>query len=87
MKKLLILVLRRFLDPNTNYENIVGLIVHCLPLLVVNVFAIERIFESMFDFAEFTVHLIPSSAVLKTLTKKYIFRIGNEKLYSFVGLS
>lgn len=87
MKKLLILVLRRFLDPNTNYENIVGLIVHCLPLLVVNVFAIERIFESMFDFAEFTVHVIPSSAVLKTLTKKYILRIGNEKLYSFVGLS
>lgn len=85
MKKLLIFVLRRF--PNTNYENIVGLIVHCLPLLVVNVFAIERIFESMFDFAEFTVHVIPSSAVLKTLTKKYIFRIGNEKLYSFVGLS
>ena len=70
-EKLLILVLRRFLDPNTNYENIVGLIVHCLPLLVVNVFAIERIFESMFDFAEFqTVHVIPSSAVLKTLTKK-----------------
>ena len=87
MKKLLILVLRRFLDPNTNYENIVGLIVHCLPLLVVNVFAIERIFESMFDFAEFTVHVIPSSAVLQTLTKKYIFRIGNEKLYLFVGLS
>ena len=64
MKKLLILVLRRFLDPNTDYENIVGLILHCLPLLVVNVFAIERIFESMFDFAEFTVHAIPSSAVL-----------------------
>lgn len=72
MKKLLILVLRRFLDPNTNYENIVGLIVHCLPLLVVNVFAIERIFESMFDFAEFTVHVIPFRSPKDINQKIYI---------------